>query len=57
MLEEAAPLTEPPHWLAGWGSGFLASGVYFWEALGTVAACTVTMRAVTVPVACPGAGC
>ena len=52
MLEEAAPLTEPPR--GGWLGEWLLSvwAVIFGEARGTCAA-----RAVTVPVACPGAGC
>ena len=55
MLEEAAPLTEPPRggWLGEW---LLSVWGYFGEALGTWRR-AVTVSAVTVPVACPGAGC
>lgn len=66
MLEEAAPLTEPPHggWLGEW---LLSVWGYFWEALGTfrgarvtvhaVTARVVTVLVVTVLVAHPSAGC
>ena len=66
MLEEAAPLTEPPRggWLGEW---LLSVWGYFWEALGTFRGARVTVLVVivyavtalvgTVLVACPGAGC
>ncbi len=53
MLEEAAPLTEPPH--GGWLGEWLLSVLGMRWVL--FAGRTVTVLAVTVLVARPGAGC
>ena len=56
MLEEAAPLTEPPRggWLGEW---LLSVWGCFGDALGTFRGAHVTVSAVTVLVAHPGTGC
>ena len=58
MLEEAAPLTEPPH--GGWLVGGVASwrlGCDIWGGAGDLGGARVTAPAVTALVARPGAGC
>lgn len=60
MLEEAAPLTEPPQggWLGEWLLSVLGcSRVVTVLAVRTVIVLVVTVLATTNLVACPGAGC
>ena len=55
MLEEAAPLTEPPQ--GGWLGEWLLSVLGCSRVVTALAVRTVTVLAVTNLVACPGAGC